>query len=114
MAKIPDEFLKKVLTLQGQLLVFIDQAKETEYRILVKFGETSATLTTLAALDNITERLRDAYTRLQTLMLRIAEAQPHADENTLQLLERSIEQTQANLAASEATIKESKVDVGLS
>ncbi len=113
MAKISDEMLTTVLTLQGQLLTVIDQAKDLEYKILEQFGETNETMTALEALDNITERLRNAYTRIQTLMLRIAEAQPNADVNTLQLLEKCLEQTQANLAASEATIKESKGDVGL-
>jgi hypothetical protein len=113
MAKISDEMLTRVLSLQKQLLIVIDQAKDLEYKIVEQFGETDETITALEALDNITERLRNTYTRIQTLILRIAEAQPNADINTLQLLDKSIEQAQANLAASEATIMESKGDVGL-
>ncbi|MDJ0846615.1 MAG: hypothetical protein QNJ08_20560 [Crocosphaera sp.] len=113
MAKISDEMLTRVLELQKQLLIVLDQAKDLEYKIVEQFGETEETMTAFEALDNITERLRNAYTRIQTLMLRIAEAQPNADVNTLQLLEKSIEQAEANLAASQATIIESKGDVGL-
>ena len=57
--------------------------------------------------------MRNSYSRLNTLLLRIAEAQPVADTATLELLMKSIEQAQGNLASSLATIQESKRDTGL-
>jgi hypothetical protein len=59
------------------------------------------------------ERMRNSYLRLNTLLLRIAEAQPIADSATLALLTKAIEQAQGNLASSVATIRESKRDANL-
>ena len=113
MAKIPDETLRTVLSLQGQLLGVINEAKATEYRILVEFGETETTIATLEALQNTTERLRNSYSRLHILMLRVAEAQPLADTATLELFGRAIDQAQASLDSAVASVREAKGDVGL-
>lgn len=114
MAKISDEILIKTLTIYRQLLELINEAKATEYQILEEFGETEITLIALEELQNIVERMRNSYSRLNTLLLRISEAQPRADTATIELLIKSIEQAQGNLASSLATIQESKRDTGLS
>ena len=59
-------------------------------------------------LDNIRERANTYYSRFYTLLLRIADSQPIASNAMLELLDRSIEEGQANIAASEATIREEK------
>jgi hypothetical protein len=113
MAKLGDETLITIFNIYRQLLELIHEAKATEYLILERFGETEATLIALEEIQNIVERMRNSYSRLNTLLLRIAEAQPVADTATLELLMKSIEQAQGNLASSLATIQESKRDTGL-
>lgn len=113
MAKISDEILISTLTIYRQLLELINEAKVTEYQIVEEFGETEITLIALEELQNIVERMRNSYSRLNTLLLRISEAQPRADTATMELLIKSIEQAQGNLASSLATIQESKRDTGL-
>lgn len=113
MAKLANDTLITVLNIYRQLLELINEAKATEYLILEQFGETEATLIALEELQNIVERMRNSYSRLNTLLLRIAEAQPVANTSTLELLMKSIEQAQGNLASSLATIQESKRDTDL-
>jgi hypothetical protein len=48
---------------------------------------------------------------LHNLLLRIAEAQPQADIDTLELFERTIELAQATVAAAQVSIKEAKNDI---
>ncbi|MEG3895667.1 MULTISPECIES: hypothetical protein [unclassified Microcoleus] len=109
MAKLPDETITSALNLQRRLLEGIDTAKAAESAIFEQFGETDTTATVLEQLQNAAERLREPYSRLCTLLLRIAEAQP-ASSAMLDLLYRSIEQGQAALDASSASVQEAKRD----
>lgn len=54
-----------------------------------------------------------SYSRLYTLLLRVAEYQPVATSATLNLLGQSIEQAQATADATEAPIQEIKGDLNL-
>ncbi|MCC3404188.1 MAG: hypothetical protein JGK17_00955 [Microcoleus sp. PH2017_10_PVI_O_A] len=109
MAKLPDKTITSALNLQRRLLEGIDAAKAAESAIFEQSGETDATATVLDQLQNSAERLREPYSRLYTLLLRIAEAQP-ASSAMLDLLYRSIEQGQAALDASAASVQEAKRD----
>ncbi|MEG4805442.1 hypothetical protein QUB63_32705 [Microcoleus sp. ARI1-B5] len=114
MAKLPQETTSIVLDLQARLLDTIDTAKAAEFTILEQFGQAEATIEALEQLQNITERLRNPYSRFCTLLLRIAEAQPVADADTLELLNRTMEQAQATIAGAQVSIRESKADLNLS
>lgn len=111
MTKLPDETITTVFALQRRLLERINEATATALNIFEQFGETELTVSELEQLDNIRERATSAYSRLYTLLLRIAESQPVATSATLNLLARSIEQAQATEAASKATIQEIKSDL---
>lgn len=74
MAKLPDETITSALNLQRRLLEGIDAASSAESAIFEQSGETDATATVLDQLQNSAERLREPYSRLYTLLLRIAEA----------------------------------------
>lgn len=78
MAKIPKKTKNTILYLIGQFAELIDEAAATESTIGEQFGETEETMPTLEQLENARERLRDPYSRLCTLFLRIAESQPTA------------------------------------
>ncbi len=108
MAKLPDATLTNIFTLKRRLVELLDAATATEYVILQEFGETEATLPELESLDNIKERLRNPYNRLHRLLQQAAESQPVASADVLELLYRTIEQTEAAADASEASTQEIK------
>ena len=113
MAQLPDETIITVLNLQRRLLAIINQATATGLIILQQYGETQTTISVLEDLQNVQERANIYYSRLSTLLLRIAESQPFAATVMLDLLTRSIEESQATADASEATIQEEKRNFNL-
>ncbi len=113
MAKLSDETLTLVFNLQRRLLQRINEATETEVIIFEQFGEAEIILVELEQLYNIKERARSSYSRLYTLLLRVAESQPTATSATINLLALSIEPAEATDAASDATIEEIKGDLDL-
>lgn len=113
MAKLPDETFSTIFSLQRRLLERIDEATATDAAIFERFGEAEIIAIELEQLQNVRERATSSYSRLYTLLLRIAEAQPTANSATLNLLIQSIEQAEATEAASVATIIEIKRDLNL-
>jgi len=108
MSELPEDLTTVILDLQRRLLAVINQATEAAFIILNTYGETNDTLISLDDLDNIRERANNYYSRFYTLLLRIAESQPLASQAMLELLRRPIEEAQATVEASEATIREEK------
>lgn len=108
MAKLPDETFSTIFSLQRRLLERINEATATDAAIFEQFGEVEETRPELEELQSIRERSTSAYTRLYTLLLRVAEAQPVASSATLNLLEQSIEQTQAYVDSAAASIMDVK------
>lgn len=113
MAKLPDETLTILFTLQRQLVEGIDEAAATESMIFEQFGETEVTLPVLEQLQNVRERLMGPYSRLSALLPRIAEYQPIAPADMLNLLYQTVEQAQAARDASVASVREAKRDFDL-
>lgn len=107
MAKLSDETLTLVFNLQRRLLQRINEATATEAIIFEQFGEEE-TIIELQQLQNVRERATSSYSRLYTLLLRVAESQPTATSATLDLLALSIEQAEATDAASEASVQDIK------
>lgn len=108
MAKLSDENLTMIFCLLRQLAEEIEQACATEWIFFERYGETPTTSGELEALQNVRERLNQSYSRLNTLLLRILEAQPIASNAMLNLLAKAIDEGQANLEASNASIQEIK------
>ncbi|MBW4618137.1 MAG: hypothetical protein KME17_01970 [Cyanosarcina radialis HA8281-LM2] len=113
MANLPNETVTIVFNLQRQLWELIDRTTGTTWAILEQYGETDTTVIALEQLENSTERLTSSYSRLYNLMLRIGEAQPMADSATLNLLLATIAQSQAIVAAVEASVREARRDFDL-
>jgi hypothetical protein len=110
MAELPIEITTTVLELQRRLLTIVNQAIDAGFTLLEQYGETEAIINVYEQLQNARERATVYYSRLYTLLLRIAEAYPVASNAMLDLLVQSIEQASATADASEATIRESKRD----
>lgn len=108
MANLPNEVLTAVFELQRLLLRIINYATELEFMILEQFGETEATITELDEIQNVKERIISYYTRLYRLMLQLSQSQPGADSATLDLLTRSLTQTDAIASAGQASLLEIK------
>lgn len=108
MAKLPNEILTTIFTLQRQLAEGIEEASTTEWTLLEQHGETEATIPELEELQNARERLTAPYSRLHTLLLRIVESQPMASTAMLNLLAQTLEQAQAALDAAEGSVREVK------
>ena len=108
MANLPNEVLTAVFELQRLLLQIINQAAELEFTILQQFGETEATIAELDEIQNVKERAISYYTRLYRLLLQLSQSQPLADSATLDLLTRSLTQTQAIANAGQASLLEIK------
>jgi hypothetical protein len=108
MAKLSTETLIIIFSLLRQLAEEIEEACATEWMLFERYGETSRTIGELEELQNARERLNQSYIRLNTLLLKILEAQPTAANVMLDLLTKAIDSGQANLEAANASIKEIK------
>jgi hypothetical protein len=108
MAKLSDETLTMTFQLLRQLAEAIELASATEWIFFDRYGETPRTIGELEELQNARERLNQSYSRLNTLLLRILEAQPIAANAMLDLWAKAIDNGQANLEAANASIQEIK------
>ncbi len=106
MAKLPDSVISNIFMIQRRIIEWLDSTTATEFRLFESMGETAETLPELEELQNIKEKLRSKYSRLNNLLLRIAESQPIASEDMLVLLYRSIESTEASIDASIGSLQE--------
>jgi hypothetical protein len=113
MAKLPDETLTLIFTLQKQLIEGIDDAAATESAIFAQFGEIELTIPVLEQLQNVKERLVSPYSRLSALLPRIAEYQPTAPSDVLDLLYQTIELARVGRDASAASVEEAERDFNL-
>ena len=113
MAKLPDDILNTIFTLQRRLVEILNETTATEYILMQQFGETEATFPELESLDNIKERLRTSYNRLYRLLQQVTESQPAATADTLNFLYGTIEDGEAIVDASAASIQEIKLDWNL-
>ncbi len=108
MAKLSNETLTITFQLLRQLADEIELASATEWTFFERYGETPRTIGELEELQNARERLNQSYSRLNTLLLKILEAQPIAANAMLELWAKAIENGQSNLEAANASIQEIK------
>jgi hypothetical protein len=108
MTKLSEETLTMTFGLLRQLADAIELASATEWILFERYGETDRTIGELRELQNARERLNQSYTRLNTLLLKILEAQPIATNAMLELLAKAIENGRANLEAANASTLEIK------
>ncbi len=106
MAKLSDETLTTIFYLLRQLAKAIQIAGEKEWIFFERYGETSGTIGELEELRSARERLNQSYSRLNTLLLRILEAQPVAANAMIDLLAKAIDNGQSTLSAASASIQE--------
>lgn len=113
MAKLPNEILTSIFSLQRQLVEGIEEASALEWILFEQYGETEETIGELEELYNARERLTLNYSRLHTLLLRILESQPTASAPMLDLLSQTLGQGQSVANAATASIREIKRNWGI-
>jgi hypothetical protein len=106
-AKLPVATISTILELQHRLIDSIDSVTETEFKLFMKHGETAQTLSELEELQSIKEKIEPVYSQLNVLLLKVAESQPIASDDVLNLLYSStIEMAEVVLGASAASLRE--------
>jgi hypothetical protein len=105
-AKLPDAVIDNVFTLQRNLVECLDATTAMEFRLCQQIGETAETLPELEELQSIRDRLVSSYSRLQNILLRIVQSQPIAAQDMLDLLYRSMEQTQSSIDTGIASLQD--------
>lgn len=108
MAKLPDDIIANILNLQLQLLERLDEATKTIFDILERYGETEATIPELDELQSIREKANTYYSRFYNTLRQIYECQPVASRDILELLSRYINESEAVVDATVASIEEIK------
>ena len=106
MAKLPDEIITNIFTLQRQMAEGIEEASAAEWAFLEQYGETEATIPELEELQNARERLTAPYSRLHRLLLRISESQPLASPAMINLLVQTTFQAISIIEAARASVRE--------
>lgn len=113
MADLPSETTEIINQLKQQSLNIVNKALTLELTIFELFGETDATIAALDEMKSAAENAESSYSQLSTIQLQIAQAQPVASSDMLQLLERAIARTQARIPALERSIEEVKMEYNL-
>ncbi|MGI0482623.1 hypothetical protein ACN4EE_17790 [Geminocystis sp. CENA526] len=108
MAKLSPEILTTIFSLQRRLIELIAETKITEFSLFERYGETEETLPELEQIQNCFERLKNPYSRLHTLTLRISEYYPVAPSAILELLSETIEQAQLSADVVAASLSETQ------
>jgi len=106
MAKLPDEILTTIFTLQRQLASGIEEASAAEWALwsnMVKQKQQFPNSRNFKMPERLT-----APTRLHTLLLRILESQPLVSPAILNLLVKTIEQARAATEAARAVFERLK------
>lgn len=110
MAKLPIEIAETIDRLKRQLLDIIDDATKAEYTLFEQFGETDRTIDYLDQLKNVAQQADERFSQFSVLQRRLANAQPTASSDMLNLMTEVIAYTQARLPAWERSIEEIKIE----
>jgi hypothetical protein len=96
MATLSPETLTRIFNLLRKIAEEIEIAGATEWILFETYGENQRTINELDELQNVKERLNQSYSRLNTLTLRVLEAQPIASDAMVDLLNQAINNGLAN------------------
>jgi hypothetical protein len=114
MGKLNPETAQIIWDLQKQLLEIIDTARTLELSLFESFGETDQSIIYLDELQIIAEQATERFSRFSIFQSRIANAQPPVPSDIIELVNRTIETTQARIPALERSIQEIRQEGELS
>jgi len=110
MAKLNEEAESRVWKILQQVLKVTDAANDVEFTLFANFGETSETLPYLEEMKSVSLQAISTFSQLSTLMLHIAEAQPIASTDILNMLAEATAINEVRVAAWERSIEEVKIE----
>lgn len=110
MAKFPAEAAETIWSLKRQLLDIVDEATAVEFFLFERFGETDRTISYLDDLKSVAEQATARFSQFSSIQLRIADAQPDAPSDMLELVVQVIANTQQRLPALGRSIQEIKTE----
>lgn len=113
MAKLPLKIVTLINDLKQQTLDVLHEAKATELKLFNAWGETEETALFFEELVGVAEEARTIFSRLNELQLRVAEAQPKAMTNLLEVLDQVIEFATSKIPAWERSIEEVRLEFDL-
>jgi hypothetical protein len=114
MGKLSPETAQNIWDLQKQLLEIIDTAKTLELSLFESFGETDRSVIYLDELQSIAEQATERFSRFSTFQSRIANTQPPVPSDIIELVNKTIENTQQKIPALERSIQEIREEGELS
>jgi hypothetical protein len=110
MGKLNPETAQTIWDFQKQLLEIIHTARTLELSLFESFGETDQSIIYLDELQSIAEQATDRFSRLSVLQSRIANAQPPVSSDIIELVNRTIENTEQKIPALERSIQEIRLE----
>ncbi len=110
MAKFPEETIELIWQLKRQSLEIVDEATAVEFRLFELFGETEETISHLEEMKNVADEAISSFTQLSTFQIQVAQTQPIASADMLNLIARIIPRTQARIPALKRSIQEVKIE----
>lgn len=113
MAKLPTETTETINRLKQQALEIVDEATAAEFTLFELFGETDQTMPFFEDLKTVAEDAKSSFSRLSNFQLRIAEAQPIAASDMLELLAQVIARTIIRIPAWKRSVQEVKLEWNL-
>lgn len=110
MAKLPTETSVTLWNLKRQLLDLVDEGTAAEFTLFEQFGETDRTISYLDELKSVVEQATARFSQFSSIQIRVANAQPAASPDMLNLMNEVIANTQLKLPAWKRSIQEIKTE----
>ncbi|MBW4622528.1 MAG: hypothetical protein KME17_24620 [Cyanosarcina radialis HA8281-LM2] len=113
MAKLPQETTETIWSLKRRLLDIVEEATAAEFNLFERFGETTETIMPLDELKSISEQATSRFSQFSSLQIKMAQTQPTAVPDMVDLLMGVIDRTQERVPALERSVQEIKSDWSL-
>jgi hypothetical protein len=105
-ATLPPDTSASLALSKDRCLAIIDLATQTEWKLFINFGETTETLVILSELQTVAQEATDAFSRLSSLQLKVATAQPEISAALARLVIDSKERIAIRIPAWQRSIEE--------
>ena len=106
LATLPPNTAASIAIIKAQCLSIVNLATKTEWQLFTKFGEVEETLVVLTELKTVAQEASDAFSRFNSLQLKVATAQPEISSALAKLIMDSKERIEARIPAWERSIEE--------
>jgi hypothetical protein len=96
-ATLPPETSASIAFIKTQCLVIVNLATKNELQLFMRFGEIEETLVVLSELNTVAQEASEAFSRLSSLQLKAATAQPEISAALAKLVMDSRERIEARV-----------------